>query len=329
MNKILQGLVITVAFLSVPVGIAVAGHLDDGINQIRVTFRNITGVPVTNTQAGFNLSSVALSDTLFMSADGMDTDVKEAGEHVGFMPGTDKVQMLACFNNAAGNETAACNNTTVGDVTLPITGSNVYEVAADNQFRILHVDITTATDAVWTVEWQYWDGASYVPLANVSDGTAGFTNAGLNVISFDFPAADLWGLETLHAVEGYWIRAEITAFTSLVTPPTAEQVWYETGRWWVLLEEITPAEEVQFDVHLDVPASDKTFHYYFPHTDGITVANDVTVQLTGAWVAEWTGYFNMTEPISGSDKKIAFKNGSVEITIPAEGIIQAKIFETP
>ena len=326
----LQIITITAAFLSVPIGIALAAHIGDGINQITVSWRNATGTTISNAQAPFNLSSVSLADSLFMGVNGLDVDVRAGASHIEYMPGTSRVEMLACFNNAAANETAACNESTSDDVTLPITGSAVYEFAADNQFHILHVTVSTPAIADWTVVWEYWDGAAYVALSNVSDGTNGFTTSGHHLIQFDFPLAGEWGLETLHAVEGYWIRARVSSATSVTIPPTAEQVWYETGRWWAIIPEISPAEEVQYDAHFDVEGGySKAFHYYFPHIDGVIVTDDVTVQLTGAYSAEWKGYFDMTEPLTGTTKKIAFKDASVEVTIPSAGLIQAKIFETP
>jgi len=327
MKRILYSLIITAAFLTVPVGIIFAAHIEDGINQVAVSFSNLTGGTEDSLQAPFNLSSVGLSESLFIAADGLDVDVKEGNNHIAFMPGSTRIQMLGCFTNAAANQTAGCNDATVDDLALPTLNGEIFEFAADNQFRILHVNVTTPAVANWTVVWEYWNGSAYVAFTNVSDNTDGFTIAGLHTVSFDFPAADLWGLETLHAIEGYWIQARVSAVTTITSVPIGGQAWYETGRWWTIIPDIAPSQEVQYNVHLDVPDSDKTFHYYFPHTDGVSVTSSSTVSLTGSYVAEWTGYFDMTAPVTGTTKKIGFKSGAIEITIPADGIIQARIFE--
>ena len=320
---------LSLCLLSMPLAVVFAGHLEDGLNRIIVLFLNPTGNNQVHLQAPFALSTVDLVDTFYIDSDALDVDVRQGSSHIAFMPGTGKVQMLGCFDNAATNQTAACNSVGINDVTLPVTSSGVFEFAADNQFRILHLEISTPAVADWTVVWEYWNGSAYVALANVNDTSEGLTVDGHSHVLFDFPAAGLWGSETLHAVDGYWIRARVSAATTITSVPIGAQVWYETGRWWAIIPSIESGQQVSYDTHMSVGDSDKTFHYFFPHTDGISVADAATIEITGSQVMEFKGYFDTTEPVTGTTKKIAFKGAALEITIPAEGLIQVKMFEVP
>ena len=322
--RIWQYALLLLLLVAIPTGVVFAGHIADGINRIPILVTTTTGVDTSRVQVPFVLSSQTLVDRAYVDANALDTDVQEA-THVAFMPGTGQVQMLACFNNASGNETAACNNATTDDITLPATGSQVFEFAADNQFSRQWVNVSTAAVATWTVQWQYYNGSSYVALSNVSDGTSGFTTAGLNRVTWDFPAATRWPQSTLHSISGYWVRAEVTAVTSVTSAPQGQQAWYETGRWWTFAESIGAAEQKRFDLHMATGAP-RTFHHYFPHSDGITTADEAGLELgTNEWEIEVKGYIDATVPTPGTTKKIVFKSGAVEVTVADAGIIQVQI----
>jgi hypothetical protein len=326
--KIWQWVVFVAVLLAIPAGIVLAGHISDGINKIPILVTNTTGSTSNIVQVPFPLSSQTLIDRIYTDANALDTDVREVG-HVAFMPGTGQVQMLACFDNAAADETVDCNDAGTDDITLPATTAQVFEFAADNQFRHLWINTSTATDADWTVTWQYWNGSAYTAFSGVTDGTNGFTTAGLNRVSWSFPTAGLWPQSTLHAVAGYWVRAEVTAFTSITVAPLGQQAWYETGRWWTFAESIGATEQKRYDAHL-ATGTQRTFHYYFPNAAGTSTADEAGMEPgTSTWEIEVNGYIDATAPVSGSDKKILFKDNAIEITIPGEGIIQAQIYEAP
>lgn len=235
-------------------GLALANHIGVGLVTIPALIVNNRGANVLDIQLPFNLSSQTLIDGLYIESDAFDSDVQEGDTHIPFMPGTGQVQMLACFNNASVNETAACNNSSINDITLPITGAEVYEFAFDNQARHLWLDISTGAIATWTVEWQYWNGSSYVALSGITDKTNGFAQIESNNVTWDFPIEDAWPQSILHSIEGYWIRAEITSFTSITTSPVGRQAWYETGRWWILEDAIEDNEQKRYDVRLSTAA---------------------------------------------------------------------------
>ncbi len=309
-------------------GLALASNAGVGVVILPTLITNDTGNNVVNVQIPFSLSSQSLINKFYMNATGLNADVQEGANHIAFMPGTGQVQMLACFNNAAGNETAACNNSTAGDLTLPSANGEIYEFAFDNQASRLHLNLSTAAVADWTISWQYYNGTTYVTSSNVSDGINGFTQSGQNVVSWDFPAEGLWPQSVRHSIAGYWVRAEVTTFTSLTTVPLGQQAWYETGRWWVFEDAIGDNEQKKYDSHLQI-STPRTFNYYFPHTSGVTASDAATLELTGSFVVEFKGFFDVTAPATGTAKRILFKEGAFEVVIPSTGIIQVQVFEAP
>ncbi len=241
--------------MAIPAAVAFADHIGDGINRIPILVTNATGADATSVEVPVVLSSQTLIGGAYMASDALDTDVLDGSNHAAYMPGTARVQMLACFDNSGNDETVDCNDTAFGavdDITLPSTASQVFEFAADNQFRHLWLNISTAAVADWTITWEYYNGTSYTALSNVADGTDNFEMEGLNRVTWDFPAADQWPESTLHSVSGYWVRARVSAATSVTTAPLGDQVWYETGRWWTLADSIESAEQKRFDLHLDI-----------------------------------------------------------------------------
>lgn len=295
-----------------------------GINIIPALIINTSGVVQERAQVPFSLSSQNLINGDWMDADAIYTDMAEP-----YMPGTGQVRVLACFNNAAANETTACNNATADDITLPTALNEVYEFALDNQANAVWVNVGTAGVTTWTVEWQYYNGSSYTALSNVADGTSEFETAGLNKVSWDFPSAGAWPESTLHAIAAYWVRAEVTAVTTVTTPPTGTQAYYETGRWWTFAESMAVDEQRRFDLNLETSVA-RTFHNYFPHTVGVTASDTAGLELAATeWEIELKGYIDATAPASGSDKKIIFKEAAFEVTVAADGTIQVQLFEAP
>src|SRR3972149_6901452 len=84
-------------------------YASTGINIIPVLIANNTGADAVAPRLAWNMSSQSLADGSWMLATGLDTELQDGGNGIGYMPGTGQVRMLACFNNAAVNETTACN----------------------------------------------------------------------------------------------------------------------------------------------------------------------------------------------------------------------------
>lgn len=251
-NTVYKFLALLVLLILLPIGALWAGT---GINILPALVTNDSGADVSDAQVPFIVSSQLLVDRNFIASTALNTDVHDGDNPVPFMPGTSRTRVLACFNNAGTDQTAACNNATTGDVTLPATGSQTFEIAGENQFNSVWINVSTVTNNVWTITWEYYNGTSYVALASVSDQTTAFTAPGLHAVTWAFPAEDLWPKATLHSIAGSWVRARVSAFTSGTTPPLGQQVYYETGRWWTFVQTMPEDEQRRFNLHLNTTAT--------------------------------------------------------------------------
>jgi len=131
------------------------------------------------------------------------------------------------------NFTTAINNDTANDVSLldptPVIGDNFVFGFTDMLVKdvdkicdCLHVWIGTAGVGTWTIVWEFWNGA-WTALANVSDGSNGFHNSGHCLVTFDHPAG--WVRSTLNGISAYWMRAYLSAYTSMATQPLGNKAY--------------------------------------------------------------------------------------------------------
>jgi len=77
--------------------------------------------------------------------------------------------------------------------------------------------IDTAGDGVYTIAWEIWDGFSWFTPAGLADGTVGFTNPGSSYISVQNLATQV--PTTVNGINAFWVRARVSAFTSIATAP--------------------------------------------------------------------------------------------------------------
>ena len=124
------------------------------------------------------------------------------------------------------DETAAAQNAAANDMTLlpavPAIGC-AYYFGFDQVFDVMTLNIGTAGNGNWTIAWQYWNGAAWTALAGVTDGTNSFKVSGLHDVLFTRPGN--WATVAVNGVTKYWIRAEVTAYVSIVTQPKGTQAW--------------------------------------------------------------------------------------------------------
>lgn len=102
---------------------------------------------------------------------------------------------------------------------VPTTADAIY-FASRFPFGTLHVNVDTAGVGAYTVDWQYFDGSSYVDIPGVTDNTNAFKTGGTNTVVFT-PPAD-WAVDG--ADEVYSIRAKV-ATTGFTTVPVLRQAW--------------------------------------------------------------------------------------------------------
>lgn len=132
------------------------------------------------------------------------------------------------------DETTAANNTTANDMILlpavPAVNDAYYFGFTVNTIDTVRLNIGTAGAGTWTLTWEYWNGSTWTALSNVSDGTTGFTAAsGEHDLNFDRPTN--WGSTTVKSILAYWIRARVSAYTSVTTQPKGTQAWGYPRMW--------------------------------------------------------------------------------------------------
>lgn len=144
-----------------------------------------------------------------------------------------------CITDDGGtyvDESTPFNEDTADDVEVlpatPAAEDAVYFGLAASTFQQVDLNITTQGEGVWTVTWEYWDGDSWAALSGVTDGTTGFTAAtGVKSVSFAEPGD--WAKVPVDGTFAYWIRARVSAYTSVVTAPQVGQGWIlvTAGAW--------------------------------------------------------------------------------------------------
>ncbi|KKM26334.1 hypothetical protein LCGC14_1585830 [marine sediment metagenome] len=133
------------------------------------------------------------------------------------------------------DETTDAGDRDADDVALlpavPVVDDAFYYGIATRFNRVTH-DISTLGVGTWTITWEYWSGAGWSALSGVVDDTAGFTVGPAKFAAWDIPSD--WA--TLNASSAgpsdaafpneslYYVRARVSAFTSVTTQPLARQI---------------------------------------------------------------------------------------------------------
>ncbi len=124
-------------------------------------------------------------------------------------------------------ETAAAQNATANDLNLlPATPAlnDAYYFGFDHLWDNLLLNLGIQGVGVWTLAWEYWN-AGWIALAGVTDNTLGFTaSTGIKTVLFTRPGD--WVLTNVNGVGNkYWIRARVSAYTSVTQQPKGTQAW--------------------------------------------------------------------------------------------------------
>lgn len=156
----------------------------------------------------------------------VDVDTVVVGE-------TAVVGAVAGDNATYTNETESANDIGGADMNLLPTvpaENDTYYFSSTMPYSGLNIDIGTQGNGTWTIVWEYWNGVAYAALGNVTDSTTGFKAAAgeHTVVWADWPTG--WVKRTLAytggtVTNGYVVRARVSAYTSVVTPPKGDQVW--------------------------------------------------------------------------------------------------------
>ena len=131
------------------------------------------------------------------------------------------------------DETAAANDDTLDDmVLLPAIPAlnDAYYFAYNATFERIRLNQGTRGVGTWTINWEYWNGAGWAVLSGVDDPTNGFRPAAAGTYKISWLVPGDWAT-TIVAGLGpyYWIRARVTAYTSITTQPKGTRAWiYQT-----------------------------------------------------------------------------------------------------
>jgi len=119
------------------------------------------------------------------------------------------------------DETSPANNDTANDMTLlPVTPAvdDAYYFGKSSLWDWLELRTGIAGIGTWDIDWEYWNGAGWVSLADVVDNTSGFRVTGTRLLLFTLPLD--WVQATVGGIANlYWIRARVSGYTSVVTQP--------------------------------------------------------------------------------------------------------------
>jgi len=90
-------------------------------------------------------------------------------------------------------------------------------VANSGPFDSLVFDIGTAATGTHTIVWEWWTGAAWSTISGLQDNTSSFRTVGVN--SVHWPRAVGWATRSENGVTAYWVRARLSAFTSMPVIP--------------------------------------------------------------------------------------------------------------
>ncbi len=252
-------------------------------------------------RASLPLSGAALIDQNLMGSDALNSIFQKGGVDQPGMPPTKRITIEGAVlqdGDSFTDFTAAAQSTTPNDVQLlpPIPAVNdAFYFGCDNPCRILTTDIGTAGANVLTLTLEYWDGNSYESLAGVTDDTSTFTKAGRNTISWDMPLD--WDTQTVtgSAVNSFWGRARVSAFTSQATQPLGDQLFWENGEWWGWVENIPVDNQEQYTLFLG-GANIVTSHQLMTGAAGLLTADDPSIEVSGSYVFGIESRLNFIAP---------------------------------
>jgi len=217
--------------------VSTTGNLDDTANQSLLHGENITinsGAVLTVDSDNRWAQQAAVVGSAAVSTSSQGGTFKLDGSKTWWLPfdGSSGSHGLALtsaqyFDSPAyTDQTTESNNATANDMTLlpavPVI-NDAYYFGHDYQFTRLWVNIGTAGAGTWTITWEYWNGSDWTALSNVRDDTSGFkpSSTGWKMVQFSIPTN--WTTYAVNGVTTYWVRARVSAYTSITTRPLGTQ----------------------------------------------------------------------------------------------------------
>lgn len=106
--------------------------------------------------------------------------------------------------------------------------NDAFYYGSTDTFDIISLNIETV-GVGGTIIWEYWNGSSWGALS-VTDETAGFTNSGVNTVSYTIPTN--WVLTTVNGSSLYWVRSRVTAANFTAQPIAANGTIHSSSVIW-------------------------------------------------------------------------------------------------
>ena len=145
--------------------------------------------------------------------------------------------------------------------------------------------LNNGLEAEWvgTLAWEYWDGSAWQALAGISDGTSRYTLPGVQTISWTLPAD--WAASDENGTVAYWMRARVSAFTSIDAPAAGTQV-LTTGYYLFFDDNMVWANDVYNGMYLIFTAGmagTRTWRFH-PHDSTATGHDNYADDPEATWV---------------------------------------------
>jgi len=297
---------------------------------IRATTTNDGTTDLNDIDVPFAISGGELIEGNFIKTTALNTAVQQGLTDIPHMPPTGRIQVEGAVQKVGSvftEYTTEAQSDTLND--LPLLGAvpavdDAWFFGCDNPCRIFNQEIDTAGVGTWTITYEYWNGSEWTALANVDDLTAGFTTLGANSTTWDMPTD--WATQTVtgSAVNSYWGRARVSAFTNITTAPLGSRQRYENGQWWTWVETLPVENQEQYTIALGGTTDFATFHQTFPGTNGIVTGDAAGIELGNAYSLAMEGRLDFSN--AGASTYIVNKTGAY--TINVTGSTVSPVLET-
>jgi hypothetical protein len=297
---------------------------------IQATATNAGTTDLNDIDVPFAISGGELIAGNFIKTTALNTAVQQGATDIPNMPPTGRIEIEGAVQKVGSvftEYTSEAQSDTTND--LPLLGpspsiNDAWLFGCDNPCRIFNQEIDTAGAGSWTIVYEYWNGSDWVALSNVQDLTTGFTVVGANSTTWDMPTD--WATQTVtgSAVNSYWGRARVSAFTSMTTQPLGSRQRYENGQWWTWVETLPVENQEQYTIALGGTTDLTTYHQTFPGTAGITTGDAAGLELGNAYSLAMEGRLDFSN--AGPTTYIVNKTGAY--TINVTGALVNPVLET-
>ena len=207
-----------------------------------------------------------------------------------FFGTTDPKACIADDDGTLTDQTAAAQSSTTNDLTLlPAVPAedDAYYFGANEKFSVMHLQQGVQGAGTWTIAWEYWNGSAWSGLAShtISDSISAFTGTvGYHQIRFRLPID--WATTTVGTKTAFFIRARVSAFTSITTQPLGTNCWFLTRPRTIL--DVSQLSEGYY-TFCDTDADEGSLLYRHHSSTAIPLATQVEGEQFRRWQIRESG----------------------------------------